>query len=91
MLRSCARPFEDDKEEEEEYREIVNFNLADSRIYCLRACLDTLNIPTDRLALQEYSKTMKSLIIIIITHTTIGANIEKERKKNERLKYMNPE
>ena len=34
----------------------MNFNLADSRIYRLRECLATLNIPADRLALQEYSK-----------------------------------
>ena len=35
----------------------ANFNLADSRIYCLRGCLHTLNIPADILALQEYSET----------------------------------
>ena len=44
----------------------MNFNLADSHIYRLRGCLTTLNIPADRLALQEYSKTHEKPYKIIV-------------------------
>ena len=66
----------------------INFNLADSRIYHLRGCLATLNIPADRLALREYSKTHEKPYKFIVCE--FGSSLEAFRVWHLRMHPRHP-